>query len=343
MPSVLSLELPLPKNWQDFETIVRDALAQRWKSTTLQKNGRTGQKQHGIDIWGPDEIGRSVGIQCKRYKGALNLNHVSDEVANAENFKGQLTTLFVATTAEHDAKLQQQVRLLSDKRVAQGKFAVSLLYWDEIAASLVLNPAVFSAHYPQIKLEKEKPDRERLIAALELGYYGADLWASIVLHYGEFGWMTQTDPDNLLAIIRILERRVQQLLPPTDADQLVKTLVEVREGCAAPKTNKSDWDQTEVKAKRVSSRIQAATSLLALPESNVLELSLVLGRIYQNVDDRPPPATIKSVHAKVTGVLPTASAGPIKTRFAAASKISAGYDWAQKIFGLLDHELRYRE
>ena len=26
------MNLPVPKNWQDFETIVRDAQAQRWKS-----------------------------------------------------------------------------------------------------------------------------------------------------------------------------------------------------------------------------------------------------------------------------------------------------------------------
>ncbi len=342
MPSVLSLELPLPKNWQDFETIVRDAQAQRWKSTTLQKNGRTGQKQHGVDIWGPDEIGRPVGIQCKRFKGALGVKHVTEEVVNAESFKGQLTTLFIATTAEHDATLQQQVRLLSDTRVAQGKFAVSLLYWDEIVAGLVLNPAVFSAHYPQIKLDIGTADKERLIAALELGYYGADLWAYITLVYGELGWMTQTDPDNFLAIIRILERRTQQLLPPPDADPLVKTLVEIREGCAAPKEEKSDWDAIEVKAKRVSSRIQSATSLLPLPESNVLELSLLLGRIYHHVDDLPPPGTIKTVRDKVAGVLPPTSASTIKSRFAAANKVSAGYDWAQKIFGLLNHELRYR-
>jgi hypothetical protein len=71
MPTIKSLDLPIPKNWQDFETIVRDAQAQRW-STMLQKNGRHGQVQDGVDIWGPDEIGRPIGIQCKRYKSPLN-------------------------------------------------------------------------------------------------------------------------------------------------------------------------------------------------------------------------------------------------------------------------------
>jgi hypothetical protein len=85
-----------------------------------QENGRAGQKQDGVDIYGPDDIGRPVGIQCKRYKPPLELAHVTADVDKAGKFKGQLTTLFVATTADYDAKLQQQVRLLSDKRVAQG-------------------------------------------------------------------------------------------------------------------------------------------------------------------------------------------------------------------------------
>ena len=152
MPTIQSMELPKATNWQDFETIVRDAQAQRWRSTTLTKNGRSGQKQAGVDIYGPDDVGRPVGIQCKRYKPALKLEQVEDEIAKAEKFKGRLTTLFVATTGDHDAGVQEQVRLLSDARVAQGKFAVAVLFWDEIIAGLLLNPAVFRAHYPQILL-----------------------------------------------------------------------------------------------------------------------------------------------------------------------------------------------
>jgi hypothetical protein len=51
MPTVQAMELPKPKNWQDFETMVRDAMSQRWKSPNLQKNGRPGQKQNGVDIY----------------------------------------------------------------------------------------------------------------------------------------------------------------------------------------------------------------------------------------------------------------------------------------------------
>lgn len=61
------------------------------------------------------------------------------------------------------------MRAISEKRVAEGKFAVALLFWDDIVASLLLNPAVFQAHYPQIALPNSATvDKDRLLAALEL-------------------------------------------------------------------------------------------------------------------------------------------------------------------------------
>ena len=343
MPTIQSMELPIPSNWQDFEILVRDAQAQRWKSTTLQKNGRPGQRQNGVDIYGPDEIGRPVGIQCKRYKPPLKLKDVTDEITKAETFKGRLTALFVATTADHDAKLQEQVRLLSDKRVAVGKFAVALIYWEDVIGGLLLNPAVFQAHYPQVVLDQPTTvNKERLIAALELGYHGADLWASILLIHGEFGWMAQADPDELIATLRVLERRAVQLLSPDDASPILESLTAVREGCLAPKTGESDWDPIEVQAKRVSSRLQKASSLLPLAESNVLDLGLQLGRMYHHADNLPAVKVRNDVKAKVEAVLPGARASAIKSRFASAKTLTSGYRWAMRIFTLLDHEIRYR-
>ena len=323
--------------------MVRDAQAQRWKSTTLQKNGRAGQKQHGVDIYGPDDIGRLVGIQCKRYKGPLQFTDVTQEIGHAEGFKGQLNTLFMATTADYDAKLQQQVRLLSETRVAQGKFAVGLLFWDDIIGGLLLNPAVFRAHYPQVVLPTANViDKERQIAALELGYFGADLWQYVILVHGEYGWMAQADPDELIATLRILERRVQQLLPPEDAEPILDSLTKVREGCSAKKQQQSDWDTVEIYAKRASTRLQKASSFLSLEESNVLELGIQLGRIYHHTDDLPSPKIRGDVEAKMLAVLGAASASVVTQAFSEAEKLTSGYRWAMRAYSLLNREIRYR-
>lgn len=52
-----------------------------------------------------------------------------------------------------------------------------------------------------------------------------------MLIYGEVGWMALADPDELIANLRIMERRTQQLLPPDDATPILASLAEVRDGC----------------------------------------------------------------------------------------------------------------
>jgi hypothetical protein len=342
MPLIQAMELPRPKNWQDFETMVCDAMTQRWNSPALQKNGRPGQKQNGVDIYGPDEIGRRVGIQCKRYKLPFSLKTVEDEIAAAETFGGHLTTLYVATTSENDSKLQREVRKLSDKRVAADRFAVSIIFWDDVVRALLLNPTVFKAHYPQVILPTANiSDRDRQLAALELGYYGTKIWEYVVLVYGEYGRMAQTDPDELIATIRTLERRVSQLLNLKDAAPILKSLRKVRKGCLAKKTTGSDWDQVEVHAKRVQTRLGKASSLLSATDGQMLELAAQLGRIYHHVDDLPSKQIRRQIEEKIRGLLPARSANAIKERFAAAKKVSSGYTWATRIYGLLDHELRW--
>jgi hypothetical protein len=343
MPTIQSMQLPVPSNWQDFETIVRDAQAQRWKSTTLQKNGRSGQQQQGVDIYGPDDSGRPVGIQCKRYKDPLRLKDITVEIESAENFNGHLNTLFLATTTDYDAKLQQQVRLLSETRVAQDKFAIGLLFWDDIVSGLLLNPAVFRAHYPQIALQHSAViDKERQIAALELGYFGSDLWEYVILVHGELGWMAQADPDELIATLRILERRSQQMLTREDAGPILVSLAKVRDGCLSEKNQKSDWELVEIHAKRASTRLKKASSLLSLEEANVLDVGLQLGRIYHYTDDLPSPKVRADIEDKVRTILCVASDSLIKQAFSEAEALSSGYRWAMRIYSLLNREIRYR-
>lgn len=342
MPTIQSMHLPLPQNWQEFETLVRDAQAVKWNSPTLTKNGRSGQKQHGVDIYGPDYLGRLVGIQCKRYKGQLTLNDVLVEISNADEFKGQLTTLYVATTADHDSKLQEQVRIRSEQRALKGEFTVGVLFWDEIVAGLVLNPAVLKVHYPQLTVTSTVAmDRERALAALELGYFGADLWEYVKLIYGECGWLAQSDPDEFMATLRILEHRTHQLLSSQDAEPILDSLAEIRSDCMTKKTDDSDWHLVETYAKRASSRIQKASSLLSIPESNALDVGLQLGRIYHHVDDLPEEVLRIRVKQRVLQVLGQSCDATINEEFAAAESLTSGYQWAMRIFGLMNREIRY--
>jgi hypothetical protein len=335
--------LPMPQHWQEFENIVRDALANQWRSPSLQKNGRPGQEDDGVDVYGPDYLGRLVGVQCKRFSGQLKMKTVQEEIKNAEGFVGQLSTLYIATTAQHDSRLQEQVRIVSEERAKQGKFAVGVMFWDEIVAGLVLNPATVRAHYPNLEVQPTgEANRERQLAALELGYYGADIWEYVTLMYGEFGWMAQVDPDELIANLRVLEHRAQQLLNPEDAEPIGASLAQIRLGCLAKKQTELDWNSVELHAKRVSKRISTASSLLSMAEANALDIGVQLGYIYHHKDNLPEPSVRESVKTKVERLLGEASKPEIHDVFNKAESLTSGFRWAMRVYNLMDRELRYR-
>jgi hypothetical protein len=342
MPTIHTMKIPIPKDWQEFESLVREAMILRWNSPNLQKNGRTGQAQQGVDVWGPDEIGRRVGIQCKRYAQVLKMKDVTEEVAEAEKFKGKFSALFLATTTDHDSTLQAKVRQLSDQRVAKGKFAVSIMFWDEIIASLALNPVVFKMFYPMIQPPSlESVDKRRLLAALDLGFYGADLWQYVILIRGEIGILSQEDPDQINSIVRVIEAQARVLLAPQDADHLDESLKAVLEGCQKPKPKQADWNEVEFHAKRVSQWLKAAGSLLSVQESNLLNLGLQLGAIYHHADDVPSSAVRTKVQKKVRATLPDVPAVAIEEAFDEVKDVWGGYTWANRICSFVEHELRF--
>lgn len=154
-------------------------------------------------------------------------------------------------------------------------------------------------------------------------------------------WMAQTDPDELIATIRILEHRTHQLLSSQDAKPLLESLLDTRDGCLAKKTKDLDWELVEGYAKRASSRIQKASSLLPLAESNALEVGLQLGRTYHHVDDLPEDSLRNRVELRVRQVLGCGSDDAVSEGFTASEKLTSGYQWAMHIKGLVDREIRY--
>lgn len=341
MPTLNAMTLPQPKHWQEFEDIVLASYRLAWASPTLQKNGRPGQKQSGVDIYGPDNLGRRTGIQCKRYE-TLSLAVVKAEIANAAKFKGQLSTLFIATTADHDAKLQQEVRILSDARVAAGDFAVGLLFWEDVVAGLYLNAATFKTFYPQISIPQENnADRSRLLAALELGFYGPYLWQYVLLTFGEIGEMAHTEADTVEVVLRIVEERASQLLAPTDAQPVLDSVREIRRGTYEGDRDDAAWAQVEAHARRVANRISNASSLLPMAEGGMLDVGVGLGRVEHDVDGLPTKGYITNLKQSLRAILPASSSTTMDAKFRAAAKMRWGYRWANAIRSWIDRELRY--
>lgn len=150
MPTLASSNIPAPKSWDEFEDIALSAAKLRWRSTNFFRHGRTGQRQDGVDIFGTPDDGRLRGLQGKNTIGGLNEATVKKEVAAAESFQPAIEELYIVTTAKRDAVLQRALRKISEKRSKDGKFTVSILFWDDIVQDLTTDLSVFRKHYPEL-------------------------------------------------------------------------------------------------------------------------------------------------------------------------------------------------
>src|SRR5438132_6616090 len=67
MPIPTTAKLPKPKSEDEFEDIVVDFCRLRWRDPHATRNGRRGQRQNSVDVFGhpPWLKGATAGAQCK--------------------------------------------------------------------------------------------------------------------------------------------------------------------------------------------------------------------------------------------------------------------------------------
>ncbi|QFH68067.1 hypothetical protein FR773_25875 (plasmid) [Leclercia adecarboxylata] len=157
-----TMRLNVPKSWDEFEDICKSSFQLRWSNPNLARHGRSGQKQDGVDVYGEDSFGHFVGIQCKNTVFGIDNKTIEDEVIKAEKFTPGIKALYIATTAPRDVYAQAFVRQLNETRRRDGKFLISIEFWDDITADLTKDPAVLRQHYPQMFDQTEPTREERL-------------------------------------------------------------------------------------------------------------------------------------------------------------------------------------
>lgn len=131
------LTLRRPSNWQDFESLAKKLWGEIWQCPEIQKNGRLGQSQSGVDVFGiPKGDTKYYGIQCKGKNEYVNAqfseNEINEEISKAINFKPPLKKYYLITTAENDAKIQEFVRNKNIEHIEKNLFEVHLFSWESI-------------------------------------------------------------------------------------------------------------------------------------------------------------------------------------------------------------------
>ncbi len=146
MPIARNIRLPPPKDEDEFEDLVTEALKARHSNPHLVRVGRSGQSQHGIDGWdsvNPNGLVWQATTQQNRLGEKLNRDLALFDEAQI----GSRSVFVFATSAPRDAGLQLEILRLTEERMSQGKCVVEPLFWDDIR--MYLSDEVLRRHYPE--------------------------------------------------------------------------------------------------------------------------------------------------------------------------------------------------
>lgn len=140
-----------PKSWEEFEDLNLSLWKRIWGDSTAQKNGRSGQPQHGTDVWGKKE-GAWRGVQCKK-KGyddrvGVTKEELAEEVAKARKFEPKLSHWCLVTTAPKDARIEEEARATSEGHAKAGLFEVRVLGWEDLVHLIGDYDEVIDKHFP---------------------------------------------------------------------------------------------------------------------------------------------------------------------------------------------------
>lgn len=148
-----------PSNWQDFERLTLDWAKKQWMDDYAERNGRQGQEQAGVDVFGFNRKHQEyTGVQCKKRvwktkpgadapSNTLTILEVDKEIAAAKSFSPALDRFIIATTAPRDSDLQEHVRLHNSKGES---LQVALMFWDDYVDFLNNHPEMMYRYYDNV-------------------------------------------------------------------------------------------------------------------------------------------------------------------------------------------------
>ncbi len=143
-----SQSLPRPENWQDFEKLCKKLWGEIWNCPEIMRNGRSGQEQAGIDVYGiPQGENSYYGIQCKgkdEYTAKqLTEKEINQEIEKAKTFEPELKKMYFTTTAVRDAGVQAIIRKKNIEHIKKELFEVHLYAWEDIVDLIFENKTTY--------------------------------------------------------------------------------------------------------------------------------------------------------------------------------------------------------
>jgi tetratricopeptide (TPR) repeat protein len=125
-------------NEDDFELLCLRYLRHEWKCPGLQRFGKRGERQFGIDLIDPTGSKPIRAAQCKHHEmdKTIPFHEVEAEIEKAKQYPIPLEEYFILTTARKTADLQTKLHALNLAHRHQGLFIVTVLTWQDIEERL---------------------------------------------------------------------------------------------------------------------------------------------------------------------------------------------------------------
>ena len=148
--SLSSTTLPKPKNWEDFERQTRELFAFVLNDPTTQRNGRSGQEQHCVDVYGYRRPDWLVGVQCKKkFDDEVTDKELRTEVEKAKQFEPKISEFVLITTAPRDQKVQESARRMTEElRQTDHPILVSVWGWEDVEEHAAKHERAWKAFDP---------------------------------------------------------------------------------------------------------------------------------------------------------------------------------------------------
>jgi len=118
--------------------MVLDAMRIHWHCANVHRNGRRGQRQNGVDIYG-QTISGWIAAQAKNSE-TVTIRQIRDEIYKAHSFQPPLTELHFAISGNRDSLLQNEVRSLVDEKIDKNSFSIFIHFFEDICCILSSRP-----------------------------------------------------------------------------------------------------------------------------------------------------------------------------------------------------------
>ncbi|HWG21327.1 MAG TPA: hypothetical protein VG225_12425 [Terracidiphilus sp.] len=145
-----------PESEVVFEELCLAVLKRHWSRPGLERFGKKGEEQFGVDIF--DTLGECpmYGAQCKLKEASKSLEpaEIRTEVEKAEAFPAKLDHYAIMTTGKVSGAAQLTIQQINQKHRSAGSFTVELFTWDKITKLLRQYPEIEQQFYGGLRPEE---------------------------------------------------------------------------------------------------------------------------------------------------------------------------------------------